>query len=184
MYYALNFRYATPASQIEALNRGFAVSRRYSLIDEPDQFVSSASIGDLVRVEITVVAPTDRLFVKVEDFLPAGLEPVDPQLDTVSTWTKERLRTDRNQAVRAGAPSYYAPWFYWYYNPWDQVDTRDDRVILYADRLPEGVHQFIYYARVTTPGNFVVPPAHAEETYFPEVFGRGDSSRFTVRVAE
>ena len=184
MYYTLNFRYATPASQIEALNRGFAVSRRYSLIDEPDQFVSSASIGDLVRVEITVVAPTDRLFVKVEDFLPAGLEPVDPQLDTVSTWTKERLQNDRNNALRFGAPSYYAPWFHWYYNPWDQVDTRDDRVILYADRLPEGVHQFIYYARVTTPGNFVVPPAHAEETYFPEVFGRGDSSRFTVRVAE
>jgi len=38
----------------------------------------------------------------------------------------------------------------------------------------------VYYARATTPGDFFVAPAHAEETYFPEVFGRSDSSRFVV----
>jgi uncharacterized protein YfaS (alpha-2-macroglobulin family) len=38
----------------------------------------------------------------------------------------------------------------------------------------------VYYARATTPGSFFVAPAHAEETYFPEVFGRSDSGRFTV----
>ena len=37
MYYGLNLRYVTPASEIEALNRGFAVSHRYTLLDEPDQ---------------------------------------------------------------------------------------------------------------------------------------------------
>ena len=37
------------------------------------------------------------------------------------------------------------------------------------------------YARATTPGDFFVAPAHAEETYFPEVFGRSDSGRFTVQ---
>ncbi|MFC2055179.1 hypothetical protein ACFLV7_12935 [Chloroflexota bacterium] len=30
-------------------------------------------------------------------------------------------------------------------------------------------------ARATTPGNFVVPPAKAEEMYSPEVFGRSGS---------
>ncbi len=184
MYYALNLRYVTPASRIEALNRGLAVSRRYSLVDEPDRFVNSASIGDLVRVEVTVVAPTDRLFVRVEDFLPAGLEPVDPRLDTVSHWTRERLQEEREQSRLEGGPSYAAPWFRWYFNPWDQVDTRDDRVILLADRLPEGVYRFVYFARATTPGQFVAPPARAEETFFPEVFGRGDSDRFIVHSAE
>ncbi len=64
--------------------------------------------------------------------------------------------------------------------PWQQVDVRDDRAVLQADRLPKGVYEYVYYARATTPGSFFVAPAHAEETYFPEVFGRSDSSRFIV----
>ena len=64
------------------------------------------------------------------------------------------------------------------------MDIRDDRVTLHAARLPEGMHEYVYYARATTPGDFFVAPAHAEETYFPEVFGRGDSSRFTVTDRE
>ena len=79
MYYALNLRYVTPAKDIEALNRGFAVSHRYSLLDDPDRAITSVSLGDVVRVQVTVVAPAERLFVKLEDFLPAGLEPIDPQ---------------------------------------------------------------------------------------------------------
>jgi len=52
--------------------------------------------------------------------------------------------------------------------------------VLSADRVPKGVYEYVYYARATTPGDFFVAPAHAEETYFPEVFGRSDSGRFTV----
>ncbi len=184
MYYALNLRYVTPAEDLDALNRGFAVSRRYSLLAAPDRAVTGASLGEVVRVELTVVASADRLFARVEDFLPAGLEPIDQKLNIVSPWLREQLRAERVNALRATAPAYYAPWFAWYFSPWDQVDIRDDRVTLLAGRLLRGVHRYVYYARATTPGDFFVPPAHAEETYFPEVFGRGDSSRFTVRPAE
>ena len=61
------------------------------------------------------------------------------------------------------------------------MDQRDDHVALFAERLHEGVHRYTYYARATAPGDFFVAPARAEESYFPEVFGRSDSSRFTVR---
>ena len=182
MYYALNLRYVTPAKDIEALNRGFAVSHRYSSLDDPDRAVTSASLGDVVRVQITVVAPAERLFVKLEDFLPAGLEPIDPQLRIVSPRLREELRRDQREALTRSAPSYLAPWLPWYYSPWDQVDLRDDRVTLLAARLPQGVHEYVYYARATTPGDFFVAPTHAEETYFPEVFGRSDSSRFSVEA--
>ena len=47
--------------------------------------------------------------------------------------------------------------------------------------MGKGVYEYIYYARATTPGDFFVAPAHAEETYFPETFGRSDSGRFAVR---
>ena len=184
LYYGLNLRYVTPATDIEALNRGFAVSHRYSLLDDPETPITSASLGDVVRVTVTVVAPAERLYAKVEDFLPAGLEPIDPRLNIVPAWLREQLQRDQAEARRGSAPSYYAPWYAWYYSPWDQVDLRDDRVTLLAGRLPRGVHEYVYYARATTPGDFFVAPAHAEETYFPEVFGRGDSSRFGVDEAE
>ena len=182
LYYGLNLRYATPAKHVEALNRGFAVSHRYSLLDQPHQYITSAPVGSVVRVTVTVVAPAERLFAKVEDFLPAGLEPIDPALDIVSEDLLQRLRDDYNRL--SGRSRWYwgrYPWRAW---PWDQVDLRDDRVVLLADRLPAGVHEYVYYARATTPGDFFVAPAHAEETYFPEVFGRDDSSRFTVTEDE
>ena len=180
MYYALNLRYVTPAQEIGALNRGFAVSRRYSLLGDPETPVTGASPGDIVRVTVTVVAPADRLFARVEDFLPAGLEPVDPGLDIVPEWLRDQLRREQAEARQRNAPSYVAPWYGWYYNPWDQVDLRDDRLVLLASRLPEGIHEYVYYARATTPGDFFVAPARGEETYLPEVFGRSDSGRFAV----
>ena len=180
LYYALNLRYVTPAKEIGALNRGFAVSRRYSLLGDPETPVTGASPGDIVRVTVTVVAPADRLFARVEDFLPAGLEPVDPGLDIVPAWLRDQLRREQVEARQRNAPSYVAPWYGWYYSPWDQVDLRDDRLVLLASRLPEGVHEYVYYARATTPGDFFVAPARGEETYLPEVFGRSDSGRFAV----
>ncbi len=184
LYYGLNLRYVTPARDIAALNRGFAISHQYSLLDEPEHAITSASLGDVVRVRLTVVAPADRLFAKVEDFLPAGLEPIDPRLNIVPVELRQQLRAERAEALHGSAPSYYAPWYPWYYNPWDQVDIRDDRVVLLASRLPQGVHEYVYYARATAPGDFFTAPAHAEETYFPEVFGRGDSGRFIVHGGE
>jgi hypothetical protein len=50
---------------------------------------------------------------------------------------------------------------------------RDERVEAFASLLWEGVHEYEYVARATTPGNFVVPPPKAEEMYMPETFGRG-----------
>lgn len=57
---------------------------------------------------------------------------------------------------------------------------RDDRFTLFATELPRGVHEYVYYARATTTGEFFVAPATAQEGPFPEVFGRSDSGRFTV----
>jgi len=47
-------------------------------------------------------------------------------------------------------------------------------------RLTDGVFEYTYIARATTPGVFVVPPAKAEEMYSPEVFGRSGSDKVIV----
>ena len=180
LYYTLNFKYMTPAKEIEALNRGFALSRSYSLLDAPDRPITGAKLADTVRVTMTIIVNADRNFVVIEDLLPAGLEAVDARLKNVDPALKQKLAAERLRSLERKAGGYQAPWFGWYYSPWQQVELRDDRAVLYADHLPKGVYEYVYYARATTPGDFFVAPAHAEETYFPEVFGRSDSARFTV----
>ncbi len=180
LYYGLNLRYVTPAREVEALNRGFAVSHEYTLLDDPDRRINSATLGDVVRVRVTIMADADRKCVTVDDFLPAGLEPIDPQLDIVPIELRQQLQQERQAAVAANAPEYVAPWYRYYFNPWDQVNVRDDRVTLRAENLPRGVYVYVYFARATSPGDYFVAPAHAEETFFPELFGRSDSGRFAV----
>jgi uncharacterized protein YfaS (alpha-2-macroglobulin family) len=180
MYYTMNLHYVTPAQDIEALNRGFAVSHEYSLLDDPEMSITSAHLGDVVRVHLTVVVPRDSNYVQVEDLLPAGLEPIDPSLAVVEPALKSQLTNELRDANRPDDLSYFAPWLRWYYNPWQQTDVLDDRVRLSTDALGKGVYEFVYYARATTPGDFFVAPAQATTAYFPEVFGRSDSSRFVV----
>ena len=182
LYYTLDLRYLTPAKGIDALNRGFAVSHQYTLLDAPTKPISAVKLGETVRVTVTVMVKSDHAYVVVEDPLPAGLEAVDARLKNVDPALKAQLDNELAQAAQRqfGGDAYFAPWYRWYYSPWHQVDLRDDRAVLSATWLSKGIYEYVYYARATAPGDFFVAPAHAEETYFPEVFGRSDSSRFVV----
>jgi hypothetical protein len=157
-----------------------AISREYSLLDDPGTSIDSAPLGEVVRITLTVLTDADRKFVVVEDALPAGLEPIDPQLKIIPLDLRQQLEEEQQEAVLGPAPDYAAPWFAWYYNPWDDVQIRDERLVLFADRLPAGVHEYVFYARATTPGDYFVAPTVVEESFFPEVFGRSDSQRFGV----
>lgn len=181
LYYGVDLRYLTPAAGAEAVNRGLAVSHEYTLLEAPGQSIAEARLGDVIRVRVTVVAPADRHFVQVSDLLPAGFEPVDTSLRITPIELRAQLGAERIAIATAGSPAGMAPWYAWYYSPWEQVDVRDDSVVLYATALPAGVHEYVYYVRATSAGDYFVAPAHAEEAYSPDVFGRSDSARFTVR---
>jgi hypothetical protein len=180
LYYTMNLRYLTPAKEVEAVNRGFAISHEYSLLDRPGEKIAGAKLGDVVRVKVTVMLPADRYYAVIEDLLPAGLEAIDARLQTTDPALIARLDAERRTAETKQLGGYMAPWFGWYYSPWQHTEIRDDRVVLRASFLPKGVYEYTYYTRATTPGDFFVAPAHAEETYLPEVFGRSDSGRFMV----
>jgi hypothetical protein len=180
LYYTVNLRYATPAREVEALNRGLAVSHEYSLLERPDQPLARAAVGDVIRVKVTVVSEAERENVVVEDFLPAGFEPIDPQLKITDPALIAQLQAERERLNRPPEADYCAPWFSWYRSPFDEVALRDDRLVLRSTVLPKGVHEYVYYVRASAPGDFYVAPARAEEAQFPEVFGRSDSGRFVI----
>ena len=79
-----------------------------------------------------------------------------------------------------GGPRLPGHWWWWSRTWYEHQNLRDERVEAFASLLWEGVYDYSYVARATTPGTFVVPPPKAEEMYAPETFGRGGTDRVTV----
>ena len=117
-----------------------------------------------------MVAPARRYHVALVDPLPAGLEALNPALAT--TGALPPAPADDAADRRA---------WWWWSRPWfEHQNLRDERVEAFTTLLWEGVHQYSYVARATTPGRFVVPPPKAEEMYHPETFGRGATDTVMV----
>jgi hypothetical protein len=178
LYYTMHLRYFPPATEVEAANNGLSVAREYLHADGGEQGIHSAAVGDLVKVRLTVVAPTDLHYVVVEDFLPAGLEPVDASLRTTSQEVREKMQQEQEQLAEANYKTYR--WWGWPTSYFSHVDMRDNRVALFASYLPQGVHQYVYFLQATTSGEYNVLPARGYEMYFPEVWGRTDGGTFSV----
>ena len=125
--------------------------------------------GARVRVHLTMVADNRRYHVALTDPLPAGLEIINPAL-AVSGSTPQ----DPN------SPDYRYGWWWW--GTWyEHQNLRDERAEAFTSLLWDGVYQYTYTARATTPGRFIVPPAKAEEMYSLEVFGRSGSNVVVIQ---
>lgn len=159
-------------------DEGFTLVRTLELV-EGGGADGHVAAGALVRVTLRVVTPVERHFVAVTDRLPAGLEPLDTSLAT-SSRAPGLSDTGGGGADDTGfdAPLDYSGfWSTWVFN---HTELRDDEVHLFADVMPAGVHTWQYFARATTPGVYVLPPATVEEMYEPEQFGRTAGGTFVV----
>ncbi len=176
LYYRIGMTYAPASLKLEAADYGFVVERIYEGVDAATDVVRQADgtwkikAGARVRVKIKMVNENRRYHVALVDPLPAGLEPMNPAL----AMTGAIPVSTKDERQRAGR-------YWWWYGPWyEHQNMRDERVEAFSSLLWEGVHEYEYVARATTPGNFVVPPTKAEEMYMPETFGRGASDRVIV----
>ena len=174
LYYRLGLRYAPSDLDLDPLDMGFVVQRAYEALDDPQDVTQDEDgtwrirAGARVRVRLTMVADNRRYHVALVDPLPAGLEIVNPALAVSGDLPQDPDATE-----------YRYGWWWW--GPWyEHQNMRDERAEAFASLLWEGVYTYSYVARATTPGQFVVPPAKAEEMYAPEVFGRGGSDRVIV----
>jgi hypothetical protein len=151
---------------------GFVVRRSYEAVDDPadvrlgEDGTWYVKPGARVRVRVNMVAPSRRYHVALVDPLPAGFEIINPALSV-----SENIPSDPSSNAGRG----------WWWGPWYQhQNLRDDRAEAFTTYLWDGVYDYSYVARATTPGAFVVPPAKAEEMYSPEVFGRSGSDRVVI----
>jgi uncharacterized protein YfaS (alpha-2-macroglobulin family) len=170
LFYALRLRYALPHP--EAADKGFTVERHYRLQGSKTD-ATTFKAGDLISVTLRIRNTKERRFVAITDPIPAGTEPVESWFATTASDLAE-------QQAKADAGGYdWTAW--WRGGGFDHVERHDDRVNLFATRLGEGNHEFVYLLRATTAGTFMTSPMHAEEMYEPEVFGRTGSEVVEVK---
>ncbi len=170
LYYTTHLTVDLPVPQIQALDQGIVLQRRYFMEGDLKNPVTEAKQGDILTVQLTIVAPNDMHFLLVNDPLPAGLEAVDTSLKSSPVPTAPD-QYDWKQVDSQG-------WGWWYF---PHAELRDEKVVLSTDYLPAGTYVYTYQARASTPGEFQVIPPTGQEFYFPEVYGRGDGSLFTIK---
>jgi uncharacterized protein YfaS (alpha-2-macroglobulin family) len=169
LFYAARLRYAVDDLFQSGLDQGMAIERSYAPYVEggtPPAATTTFTAGDLIRVTLTLRLTKERRFVAVTDPLPAGFEPVESWFAS----TAASLSRDQDAQNRGDEQLNWFDW--WAHGGFDHVERHDDRVLLFATRLDEGTHTFSYIVRATTAGSYRTAPAHAEEMYEPEVFGR------------
>ena len=176
LYYRIGMKYAPKNLKLAPADYGFTVLRKYEAVDNADDVKQNADgswtikSGARVRVRLTMVAQARRYHVALVDNLPAGLRSSIPDLRRPRRFPA--ITGGNTGVLEYGSRSYgYGSWWwrqYWF----EHQNFRDERAEAFASLLWEGVYNYSYVARATTPGQFVVPPAKAEEMYHQETFGR------------
>ena len=183
LYYRIGMNYAPEDLNLKAADYGFTVERTYEAIDKPDDVKRDAEgtwhikAGARVRVRLTMIAPGRRYHVALVDPMPAGLESLNPVLATTEVVPEDERPTGVGEY---GSRSVSHGWWRWRSVWFDHQNLRDERAEAFTALLWEGVYNYSYVARATTPGVFIVPPAKAEEMYHPETFGRGKTDRVVI----
>jgi len=159
LFYAWQTRGIPRDGAVQESDRQLAVRR--TLRDARSVVVTNAALARgalyVVQLSLDTFGATRRNLV-VEDLLPAGLEVENAQLHTSQTlaWLPRQA---------ALVPQH--------------IEQRDDRLVLFIDRL-HGSNAFYYSARAVTPGEYIWPPASAECMYDPSV--RSVHGTATLRV--
>ncbi|HEY0883621.1 MAG TPA: alpha-2-macroglobulin, partial [Archangium sp.] len=191
LYYSALLKYAPKEMPTKSLDSGLFVQRWFEPYAGGGQSLKFFA-GDLVRIRVRVASNQERHWAAFEVPLPAGLEPVDTSLATTAKLTSapDEEQRDVGYENEGGEDGYegdveeeeYNPWRYRFWSPFNHVEMRDSRVIVFADHLPPGVHVTSFVARATTPGTFVLKPARGELMYEPEVWGRSEGGEFVIEL--
>ncbi|MBO4513824.1 MAG: hypothetical protein J5746_13785 [Victivallales bacterium] len=107
--------------------------------------------GDLLEVELVLESKNDYEYIILEDFRPAGTEPIQQQ-----------------SGYLPGLDGAYA-------------EFRASKVALFIRSLPRGNRILTYRVQAENPGKFSGLPAKASAMYAPELKGNSDECKFEVK---
>jgi hypothetical protein len=136
--------------------------------------LSRVHAGDLLRVSLLCHMPSGEVdrarlgYLAITDRLPAGFEPIEPDLATVASVPDLGDKHPFAELLRWGSAA-------------SHVELRDSRVQIYFDRVWDEYVAASYLVRATTPGDFILPPAAGELMYEPGSTGTTETARVIVQ---
>ncbi|MDP9142626.1 MAG: MG2 domain-containing protein, partial [Pseudomonadota bacterium] len=119
--------------------------------------------GEVLKVDLTVDAPAWMTYVVVDDPVPGGIEPLNPDLATTAGIDEQALAD--NSAY---------PW------PFYHRELRFESVRHYADFIAQGRYQLSWFGQAISAGEFAIARSHVEQMYDPDVYGNGVAARLRV----
>lgn len=207
-YYDISLKYFLPAASLPPRDEGITIARNlFALSDTRDETpLTEVVVGDVVRGKLSITIPSQYSKVAIEDYIPAGFEIVNFNLDTEdkSLLNKRALGSSKtsvstslfsslsslfggSQSAQLYRNGNYSGGSYGNkerkLRP-SHIESHDDRVFLFNEQLSPGVYEYEYYLRALVPGEFQYLPARAEQLYFPEVFGRTEGGLMKVIPAQ
>ena len=182
-YYSAGISYAPEQVREDNINAGIDIRREYSVERNGNWVLLKSPMkigrGELVRVDLYVSIPAARNFLVVDDPVPGGLEPVNRDLATASTVDADKAKSDY------AADSWffhYGEWSWYGMSRWSfyHKELRHNAARFYSEYLPAGNYHLSYTAQAIASGEFTVMPAHSEEMYDPDVFGKSAPAMLDV----
>jgi len=153
--YYLNVQSGYDQAFSGVVKQGIEVQRDF--LDEHGQSVTSFEQGKQLTVRIRVRALNGKRLsnVAIVDLLPGGFEVI------------------RESVSRRTVPRHALDWRA------DYVDVREDRVVYYG-RFDSSVRELTYQVKLTSAGEFVIPPTYADSMYDRSIRAISESGQFTV----
>ncbi|CAK7063618.1 MAG: Alpha-2-macroglobulin [Desulfovibrio sp.] len=184
-----------PTTAPEPFSEGLSVYRRWVLPDGTVyDFIPDAS-GNLPEALRNLKIPhgtrvTVSLYVKpnaamnslvLADIIPGGFEIDNPNLEPDSEYaSRAGTFTDPKTGKRFAPPAGFE-----HASPLNtysegRSEMRDDRLLLFADYMPNIAGVFTYTLRAVNKGDFLLPPVSAEDMYDPSIRALSPTARVVV----
>lgn len=177
LYYHTVLDVNRPVEDVQPVNSGLQIERTYcgseSAKDCEPLLASKLDSNQTVTARLTLTVPNDSYYVMVEDYIPAGMEILDRNLKTsqqaIDSTDVEVQLDDRDPFAKG--------WGWWLFH---EPQIRDDSILFAADYLPAGTYTLIYSLVPLQAGEYRVLPAHAWQSFFPEVQGTSAGTVFEI----
>jgi len=175
-----------PVEDVKPIDAGMRIDRVYISSDCASPSGSARNCPPLstlqlgsdkpITAQLTLVLPHDSHYVMVEDFIPAGMEILNRSLKTSQQGIEE---TNASAQVQFDDKDPFANgWGWWLFH---EPQIRDDSILFSADYLPAGTYVLTYTLVPLQAGEYRVLPAHAWESFFPEVQGTSAGAVFEIK---
>ena len=183
LYYNATLQLNRPVEDAKPLDNGMQITRVYCAAQtdtraetKPCTPLSTVQLGanQPLVAQLTLTLPHDAYYVMVEDFIPAGTEILDQNLNT----SQQTIDATNVQVQFDDENPFAEGWGWWLFNP---PQIRDESILFTADYLPAGTYVLTYTLTPLQAGEYRVLPAHAWQAFFPEVQGTSAGVVFEIK---